>query len=131
MDNYKSKHTGTGVDHGVDVSNVLETDAVRITPQEFTETQKAQARRNIDALGTGNVDKTLTIEGDAADAKETGDRIRDLETKTQYTDIELGFDEEEGFIFADIDKSSDVTNGFIDDNGDVFLELKHVISEDN
>lgn len=75
------------------VSSSEITGVVRYTAQELTEDQKKQVRTNIGA-GTSSfsgsyndlsdkptipaIDKTLSIEGDAADAKATGDAINNL-----------------------------------------------------
>ena len=77
-----------GVSPTVTVTNITGGHRVSITDATSTKTFDV-----MDGSGSGggssiNVDDTLTISGDAADAKATGDKINDLDSRV--TDIELG-----------------------------------------
>ena len=72
----------------VTVTNITNGHRVSITDATGTKTFDVMNGSGSGGGSSINVDDTLTISGDAADAKATGDKINDLDSRV--TDIELG-----------------------------------------
>lgn len=72
----------------VTVTNITNGHRVSVTDATGTKTFDVMNGSGSGGGSSVNVDDTLTISGDAADAKATGDKINDLDSRV--TDIELG-----------------------------------------
>lgn len=77
-----------GVSPTVAITNITGGHRVSITDATGTKTFDVMNGSGSGGGSSINVDDTLTISGDAADAKATGDKINDLDSRV--TDIELG-----------------------------------------